>query len=225
MWNSNRGRCSFLFEVRGTSRDAPADVPAAADADVPAAGPSTPANPGHPVERVGGVPGGHRPDRYDLLSGPYNAQFRQRCVDVRRTLPWAFSTDMDGRFVAVDCCYDGVYSCPGAGGGLLPAESGTVGQNGSGYCGDFCSVQIFDWHSARHIYAVGSGTGSFWARVRRDCRSKLTASSSTRLCGPQAGSCDGLIFDDPVDLSDFAKSLLFFGPYGSRCVVYRRLEG
>src|SRR3977135_2764169 len=114
MWNSNRARCSFLFEVRGTSRDASADVCAAAHADVPAARTSTPADPGHPVVCVGGIPGGLRPNGHDLLSGPYNAQFRQRCVDVRWTLPWGFPSDVDGWFLAVDCYWINLYGCPGA---------------------------------------------------------------------------------------------------------------
>src|SRR5947209_4662115 len=139
MWNSNRSRCSFLFELRGTgrrtSRYASAAISAAAHADVPAAGASTPADDGHFVVRMGGVQGAHRCDGHDLLAGVYNTQFRQS-VDVRRALPWGYAAAVDGGTMASNCCLHNFYGGARADSRLRPAESSTVGQNTGDHCSD-----------------------------------------------------------------------------------------
>src|SRR5216683_438532 len=149
-------------------------------------------------------------------------------MDVRRTLPCAFSTDVDGRFVAGDRCCNNFRSRARACGRLWFAESQTVGQDSSDHRGDSCSDQISHWHSARYLYPMGAGTGSLWARIRRDCRPKLSPSRWTRdpaMFLTIRGSRDGPTSADFLDPSAFTKSPLFFVDRWRRSIVYRRLEG
>src|SRR6266576_5990815 len=101
-------------------------------------------------------------------------------MDVRRTLPWGLSTDVDGWFVAGDRCCDRVYGRAGPGGGLWAVESHTLGQNSSNNCRDFCSDQISHRHRTQHLYAVGAGTGDLRTRIRRDCRPNLSGEAVPR---------------------------------------------
>src|SRR5436305_3957797 len=104
MWYSNRGSCSFLFEMRGTDRYASANVCAASDADVLATCSATPTDPRDPMVRVGGVPRGHGPARHDLLAVIYNAHLWAPRLDVRWALPWGYAPGVDGQYVALACC-------------------------------------------------------------------------------------------------------------------------
>ena len=180
MWNPNRGRCSFLSEVRGSSRCGSAGSSAGyAQPPMPMYLPRVQRN----LQTLGilwcvfGV--------YRVISGLIGMFFLRAFTTHNFGDDAGCSADASmglfapmwmGALWPLIAFATVLCRCAGAHRRIWPAESQAVGQDRGDHRGDPCDDQISLWYGAGYLYAVGAGARSFWAGVRRDCGPKLRAS-------------------------------------------------